>query len=369
MAHLFSPLQLGNITLPNRIAVSPMCQYSCEEGFATDWHLVHLGSRAVGGAGLIVMEATAVSPEGRISPQDHGVWLDAHIPKLRQITDFIRSQGARPGIQLAHAGRKASTLRPWEHRSGESEVVPASEGGWTNIFAPSAIPFSDTYPQPVALDAGGIRKVVDDFAAAARRARSAGFDVMEIHSAHGYLLHEFLSPLCNRRTDDYGGSFENRIRALLEVIDAVRSEWPHERPLLVRISASDWVEGGWDLDQSVALAGLLRNRTVDLIDCSSGGMVPSAKIPVAPGYQVPFSERIRRETGLLTGAVGMITRPAQADEIIGSGQADIVLLAREMLRDPYWPMHAATELGYEASWPSQYLRAAPKGAVAREISD
>jgi 2,4-dienoyl-CoA reductase-like NADH-dependent reductase (Old Yellow Enzyme family) len=365
MPHLFSPLPLGGLTLPNRIAVSPMCQYSCEEGFATDWHLVHLGSRAVGGAGLVMMEATAVSPEARISPQDHGIWLDAHIPKLRQITDFIHSQGARAGIQLAHAGRKASTLRPWEQRPGQSEVAPVSEGGWTNVFAPSAIPFSDTYPQPVALDAGGIRKVVDDFAAATRRARSAGYDVIEIHAAHGYLLHEFLSPLSNVRTDDYGGSFENRIQALLEVVHAVRSEWPHDHPLLVRISATDWADGGWDSDQSVALAGILKFRDVDLVDCSSGGLVPYAKIPLAPGFQVPFAERVRREAGIPTGAVGMITEPAQADAIIQNLQADLVLLAREMLRDPYWPMHAAAALGHQGSWPVQYMRAAPQGSVPR----
>lgn len=365
MPHLFSPLPLGGLTLTNRIAVSPMCQYSCEDGFATDWHLVHLGSRAVGGAGLIVMEATAVSPEGRISPQDHGIWLDAHIPKLRQITDFIRTQGARAGIQLAHAGRKASTLRPWDHHSGSSEVVPVGEGGWTNVFAPSAIPFSDTYPQPVALDKSGIRKIADDFAAAAQRARSAGYDVIEIHAAHGYLLHEFLSPLSNKRTDEYGGSFENRIQLLLEVVHAVRAEWPHDHPLLVRISATDWVEGGWDSDQSVALAAILKFRGVDLMDCSSGGLVPYAKIPVAPGYQVPFAERVRKEAGILSGAVGMITEPAQANEIIQNGQADLVLLAREMLRDPYWPMHAAAALGQPGSWPVQYMRAAPQGSMPR----
>ena len=338
-----------------------MCQYSCTDGFATDWHLVHLGSRAAGGAGLIVMEASAVSPEGRISPQDHGIWQDAHIPKLRQITDFLHSQGARAAIQLAHAGRKASMLRPWE---GDG-VAPESGGGWSNVVAPSAIAFADNYPMPAALDAAGIRKVVDDFAAAAHRAKLAGFDVVEIHSAHGYLLHEFLSPLSNQRDDEYGGSFENRIRALLSVVDALRSEWSADRPLLVRISSTDWAEGGWDADQSVALAGILKNRAVDLIDCSSGGLVAYQKIPVGPGYQVPFAERIRRETGIPTGAVGMITEPAQADAIIQSGQADIVLLAREMLRDPYWPVHAAAVLGHQVSWPAQYLRAAPKGSTAR----
>jgi 2,4-dienoyl-CoA reductase-like NADH-dependent reductase (Old Yellow Enzyme family) len=361
MPDLFSPLQLRGVTLPNRIAVSPMCQYSCEEGFATDWHLVHLGSRAVGGAGLVIVEATAVSAEGRISPQDHGIWLDAHIPMLRRITDFIHSQRSNAGIQLAHAGRKASTQRPWD---GDS-VVPVSEGGWTNVFAPSAIPFSEKYPMPIALDAAGIRKVVDDYAAATRRAREAGFDLIEIHSAHGYLLHEFLSPLSNQRTDDYGGSFENRIRALLEVVAAVRSEWPEDRPLFVRISATDWAEGGWDADQSVALARILKDRGVDLIDCSSGGLVANAKIPIGPGYQVPFAERVRKEAGIATGAVGMITEPAQADTIIRSEQADIVLLAREMLRDPYWPLHAAQTLGQKIGWPVQYLRAAPRDSPAR----
>jgi len=361
MPHLFSTLQLRGLTFPNRIAVSPMCQYSCVDGNATDWHLVHLGSRAVGGAGLVVMEATAVSPEGRISPGDHGIWLDAHIPKLRQITDFIRSQGSCAGIQLAHAGRKASTYSPWD---GDG-CVPLNEGGWTNVMAPSAIPFAGNYPLPTALDAAGIRKVVDDYAMAAKRARLAGFDVVEIHSAHGYLLHEFLSPLSNQRTDDYGGPFENRIRAVLEVVEAVRSEWPGDHPLLIRISATDWADGGWDADQSVALAQILKERAVDLIDCSSGGLVPHAKIPAGPGFQVPFAERIRRETGIPTGAVGFITEPAQADAIIRSEQADMVLLAREMLRDPYWPMHAASALGRQASWPVQYLRAAPQGSVRR----
>jgi len=363
MPDLFSPLKLRGLSLSNRIAVSPMCQYSCQDGFATDWHLVHLGSRAVGGAALVIMEATAVSPEARISPQDHGIWQDAHIAKLLQITDFIHTQGAKAGIQLAHAGRKASTWRPFDD-AGDG-AVPAAKGGWSNVFAPSAIPFSETYPQPIALDRDGVRKVVDDFAAATRRARLAGFDVIEIHSAHGYLLHEFLSPLSNQRTDSYGGAFENRIQALLEVIEAVRSEWPLDCPVLVRISATDWVEGGWDIEQSVALAGVLKFRSVDLIDCSSGGLVPNAKIPLAPGYQVPFAERIRRETGVPTGAVGMITDAAQADAIIRNGQADMVLLAREMLRDPYWPMHAAEILGQTGSWPVQYMRAAPKNARPR----
>jgi 2,4-dienoyl-CoA reductase-like NADH-dependent reductase (Old Yellow Enzyme family) len=328
-----------------------MCQYSCENGFATDWHLVHLGSRAVGGAGLVTMEATAVSAEGRISPQDHGIWLDAHIPMLRRITDFIRAQGSLAGVQLAHAGRKASTFRPWD---GDG-AVPIVQGGWKEVFAPSAIPFNAKYPQPIALDTAGIRKVVSDFTNAARRAREAGFDLIEIHSAHGYLLHEFLSPLSNHRTDEYGGSFENRTRLLIEIVRAVRTE----SPLFVRISATDWAEGGWDADQSVALAKLLKNEGVDLIDTSSGGLVPNAKIPVAPGFQVPFAERIRKETGIATGAVGLITEPKQADDIIRNEQADIVLLAREFLRDPYWPLHAAEALRQPISWPVQYERAAP----------
>ncbi|HVV43573.1 MAG TPA: NADH:flavin oxidoreductase/NADH oxidase [Bryobacteraceae bacterium] len=351
MAHLFSTLTLRSITFPNRIAVSPMCQYSCVDGFATDWHLVHLGSRAVGGAALVMMEATAVSAEGRISPQDHGIWLDPHVPKLRQITDFIHTQGSLAGIQLAHAGRKASTYRPWD---GDG-AVPLDKGGWKEVFAPSAIPFNEKYPQPIALDAAGIRKVISDFTDAARRAREAGFDVIEIHSAHGYLLHEFLSPLSNQRTDEYGGSFANRTRLLIDIVRAVRGAGP----LFVRISATDWADGGWDADQSVALAKILKDEGVDLIDTSSGGLVPKAKIPVAPGFQVPFAERIRKEAGIATGAVGLISKAQQADEIIRNGQADMVLLAREMLRRPYWPLHAAAALGHSISWPVQYERASP----------
>ena len=369
MPHLFSPLQLRGVTLSNRIAVSPMCQYSCTDGFASDWHLVHLGSRAVGGAGLVVMEATAVSPEGRISPQDNGIWQDAHVPKLRKITEFIHSQGSHAAIQLAHAGRKASMRRPWgDHGMPGDTLVPVSEGGWTNVFAPSAIPFSDTYAQPIALDARGIRRIVDDFSTAARRARLAGFDIAEIHAAHGYLLHEFLSPLSNDRADEYGGAFDNRVRLLLDVIEAIRSEWPLDRPLLVRLSATDWADGGWDAEQSIALAGILKFRAVDLIDCSSGGLVPYASIPAGPGFQVPFAERIRKETGVPTGAVGFITEPAHADAIIQSGRADMVFIAREMLRDPYWPVHAAATLGHQISWPAQYLRAAPKGSAPRGVN-
>ncbi len=330
-----------------------MCQYSSRDGFATDWHLVHLGSRAVGGAGLIFVEATAVSPEGRITPGDMGLWSDSHIDKLRQIVDFAHTQGAHMGIQLAHAGRKASMRVPWEPQG----VVPPQEGGWTNVMAPSPAAFSPAYPTPVELNDAGIQKVIEDYTAATRRAKRAGFDVVEIHAAHGYLLHEFYSPLSNHRTDGYGGTFDNRIRLLTEVTAAVRNEWPG--PLFVRISASDWTEGGWDIADSVALSKELKALDVDLIDVSSGGNVATAKIPAGPGYQTPFAERIRREAGIATGAVGFIIDPAQADHIVRTGQADIVLIAREMLRDPYWPLHAAERMGRPASWPVQYLRAAP----------
>jgi len=320
-----------------------------------------LGSRAVGGAGLVMTEATAVTPEGRISPQDLGIWSDDHIEFLGRITRFIHSQGSVAGIQLAHAGRKASTYRPWD---GEG-AVPEGLGGWTNVVAPSAIPFADDYPMPQALTREGIESVVGAFVAAARRARAAGFRVIEIHAAHGYLISEFLSPLANHRTDEYGGSLENRTRLLLEVVRAVRGTWPESAPLFVRISATDWEEGGWTLDDSVALAKHLKHSSVDLVDCSSGGNVPPARIPVGPGYQTPFAERIRCEAKILTGAVGMITAPAQADHIIRTGQADVAILAREFLRDPYWPLRAARELGYAVHWPVQYVRAAPHGAKAR----
>ena len=359
---LFSPLTLAGLHLPNRIVVSPMCQYSSLDGFATDWHLVHLGSRAVGGAGLIIVEATAVSPEGRITPGDLGLWKEEHISKLQQIVEFVHGQGSYIGIQLAHAGRKASMAVPWET---ERRMTP-KEGGWTDVVAPSAVPFADNYLKPHALDEAGIRKVVDDFAAAIRRATQAGFDLIEIHAAHGYLLHEFLSPLSNRRTDQYGGSFQNRVRLLLEVVEAARKEWLHEKPLTVRISATDWAEGGWDIEESVELAKLLKQRDVNLIDVSSGGLVPHVKIPAGPGYQTPFAERIRRESGISTGAVGMIIEPMQADHIIRTSQADLVLIAREMLRDPYWPVHAAADLHKQSSWPVQYLRAAGSDASARE---
>jgi len=360
MPILFAPLALRGVTLKNRIVVSPMCQYSSVDGFATDWHLVHLGSRAVGGAGLIIAEATAVSPEGRITPDDLGIWKDEHLPMLQRITTFLIAQGSVPGIQLAHAGCKASTLSPWK---GDG-VVPESQGGW-QVVAPSAIPFNDHYPQPVALDAAGIQKVVADFRAAAARALAAGFQVIELHAAHGYLLHEFLSPLSNHRTDDYGGTFENRIRLLLEVVAATREVWPEELPLIVRISATDWTEGGWNADEAVQLAAMLKTRGVDLIDCSTGGNVPKAPIPVGPGYQVQFAERIKQETGILTGAVGLITTPAEAEAILANGQADVVLLAREFLREPYFPLFAAHELGADMAWPVQYERAKPRGqAVA-----
>jgi 2,4-dienoyl-CoA reductase-like NADH-dependent reductase (Old Yellow Enzyme family) len=359
--HLFSPYTLGALRLSNRIAVSPMCQYSSTDGFATDWHLVHLGSRAVGGAGLVMMEATAVSPEGRITPGDMGLWKDAQIAKLKQITDFVHSQGAYIGIQLAHAGRKASMTVPWE----EVRLLPPEEGGWSDVLAPSAVRFDDQYATPTALDHAGISGVVEAFGAAARRAVHAGFDAIEIHSAHGYLLHSFLSPLSNRREDEYGGSFENRIRLLLEVFDVVRRELPGKSPLLVRVSATDWAEGGWDIDQSVALAKILKAHRVDLMDISSGGLVPYAKIPAGPGFQTPFAERIRREAGMPTGAVGFITGAAQADHVIRTGQADIVLIAREFLRDPYWPLQAAAEIHQQIAWPKQYLRAAAAGTVPR----
>ncbi|MEP7381988.1 MAG: NADH:flavin oxidoreductase/NADH oxidase [Gemmatimonadota bacterium] len=350
---LFAPLSLRTLTLRNRIVVSPMCQYSSRDGFATDWHLVHLGAFAVGGAALVLTEATAVSPEGRISPQDLGIWDEAHIPMLRRITDFIHAHGAAAGVQLAHAGRKASTRPPWE---GGGIVTPA-DGGWANVMAPSAIPFADNYPQPHALTRDGIAKVVADFRAGARRAHDAGFGVIEIHAAHGYLLHQFLSPLSNRRTDEYGGSFENRIRLTLQVVEAVRSTWPQDAPIFVRLSATDWVPGGWDVDQSVQLTVRLAAAGVDLIDCSSGGLATGATIPLSPGYQVPFARRLRHEGGIATGAVGLITTPAQAEQIVRDGDADVVLMARELLRHPRWALDAAHTLGADIAWPKQYERA------------
>ena len=352
MPALFSPLTIRGLTARNRLWVAPMCQYSAVDGMPQEWHHVHLAQFATGGAGLVMAEATAVSPEGRISPVDTGLYTDAHRDAWAPIVAAIHARGAVAGMQLAHAGRKASTWSPLLPQRG---TVPAAEGGWTTV-APSAVPF-EGYAAPVALDAAGIDRVVADFAAAARRARDAGFDVLEIHAAHGYLLHEFLSPLTNTRTDEYGGSFENRARLLLEVVDVIRTVWSDELPLWVRISATDWAEGGWDIDESVELAAELATRGVDLIDVSSGGAVRHQQVVAAPGYQVPFAERIRREAGIATGAVGLITEPAQADAIIATGQADVVLLARELLRDPYFPRRAAKALGAELTPPDQYRRA------------
>jgi 2,4-dienoyl-CoA reductase-like NADH-dependent reductase (Old Yellow Enzyme family) len=365
MTHLFDPLTIQDITFANRVFVSPMCQYSSVDGYANDWHFVHLGSRAVGGAGLVLTEATGVVPEGRISPQDLGIWMDDHIEPLARIVRFIHEQGSVAGMQLAHAGRKASTYRPWEGNG----TVPESRGGWKNVVAPSALAFADHYPMPQALSLDGIKNVVSAFAAAARRACEGGFDVVEIHAAHGYLIHEFLSPYSNRRTDAYGGSFENRTRILREIVAAVRGSWPDGAPLFVRISATDWIDGGWDIQQSIELARQLKELGANLIDCSSGGNVPHAKIPVGAGYQTPFAEQIRREANILTGTVGMITSPVQAEHILVTGQADAVILARELLRDPYWPLRAARDLGQSISWPVQYLRAAPESSQARVAVD
>ena len=358
MPELMEPVSIRTVTLRNRVAVSPMCEYSSVDGYANDWHLVHLGSRAVGGAGLIFTEATAVLPEARISPEDLGIWSDGHIEFLSRIVNFLHQQGASSGIQLAHAGRKASTYRPGGPHQG---AVSPADGGWPDVVAPSPIKFSLDYPQPRGLTLAEIKQTTSAFAQAAQRAVKAGFRVIEIHAAHGYLIHEFLSPLSNQRTDEYGGSFENRTRFLRGVVSAVRGVLSDSMPLFVRISASDWKDGGWDIEQSVELATTLKRMGVDLVDCSSGGLVADARIPIGPGYQVPFAERIRRNAGVLTGAVGMITEPKQADEIIRSGKADIVLIAREFLRQPYWPLHAAQALGREIPWPQQYLRAAPPG--------
>jgi 2,4-dienoyl-CoA reductase-like NADH-dependent reductase (Old Yellow Enzyme family) len=365
MTHLFDPLNIRDITFANRVFVSPMCEYSSTDGYANDWHFVHLGSRAVGGAALVLTEATAVLPEGRISPEDLGIWKDDHIEPLARIVRFIHEQGSVAGMQLAHAGRKASTYRPG---AGNGAISP-NEGGWNNVVAPSALRFADNYPMPQALSIAGIKNIVSAFAAATRRACEAGIRVIEIHAAHGYLIHEFLSPLSNQRSDSYGGSFENRTRILREVVTAVRGTWPERAPLFVRISATDWTDGGWDIQQSIELARQLGKLGVDLIDCSSGGNVLQAKIPVGPGYQTPFAEQVRREANILTGAVGMITSPIQAEHIIANGQADAVIIAREFLRDPYWPLRAARELGQPISWPIQYLRAAPEGSQSRVATD
>ncbi|MBB5397556.1 NADPH dehydrogenase NamA [Mucilaginibacter sp. AK015] len=353
MTHLFSPIKIKNISFKNRIVVSPMCQYSSTDGFANNWHLVHLGSRAVGGAGLVITEATAVSPEGRISPGDLGIWKDEHIAKLKEITTFIEEHGAIAGVQLAHAGRKASHTEPW---NGGKQIQPDAENGWQTL-APSALPFSRSETAPAEMDKPAMAKVIADFKEAAVRALAAGFKVIELHGAHGYLLHEFLSPVSNIRTDEYGGSFDNRIRFLLEIIDAVNEVWPANNPLFVRLSTTEWTPGAWTIDDSIALAKILMDKGVDLIDCSTGGNVAGAQIPLKPGYQVEFAEAIRKQAGILTAAVGLITTPEQADEIIQTGQADMVIMARELLRDPHFPLRAAHQLGHDVKWPVQYERA------------
>ena len=354
MSALFSSLRLRGLELKNRIVMSPMCQYSSVDGLPNDWHAVHLASRAVGGVGLVITEASAVVPEGRITPADAGIWSDAQAEAWGAMVRLVKSRGAAAGIQLAHAGRKASTDAPW--RGGRA--VAAKDGGWEPV-APSAVAFADGFATPRALSKSEIATLREAFAAATRRALASGFDAVEIHAAHGYLLHEFLSPLANARDDEYGGSLENRMRFPLEVVAAVRAAWPQDRPLLVRISATDWAEGGWDLPQSIELARRMRALGVDLVDCSSGGQVPHAKVALGPGYQVPFAEAIRREAGIATGAVGLVTEPQQAEAIVASGQADAVLLARALLRDAYWPLHAAKALGVDVEWPVQYLRAKP----------
>ncbi len=355
MALLFEPLIIRSVTLKNRIVVSPMCEYSSEDGFANDWHLVHLGSRAVGGAGLVITEATAVSPEGRITPDDLGIWKDEHIEFLKRITTFIAAHGAVPGIQLAHAGRKASHSSPWKG----NRPLTAEEGGWITL-APSAIAFKENDPLPEAIRIEDIEQLKQDFRDAVIRAMQAGFKLIEIHAAHGYLLNEFLSPLSNHRTDNYGGSFENRVRLLLEVVDTVRSVFPEDLPLFVRISATEWVEGGWSIEDSVQLARLLKDKAVDMIDCSSGGNAHHQQIPVKPLYQVPFAETIKKEAGIPTAAVGLITTAAECEEILQRGQADLIVMARQFLREPYFPLHAAKQLNTDVLWPVQYERAKPR---------
>jgi 2,4-dienoyl-CoA reductase-like NADH-dependent reductase (Old Yellow Enzyme family) len=352
---LFSPLKIRGETLRNRICVSPMCQYSSRDGFADDWHLVHLGQFATGGAAVVLTEATAVTPDGRISPHDLGIYHDEHVEMLSRIARFVSAQGAIPGMQLSHAGRKASTERPWDGH----HPLDVAGGGWVPIVAPSAIPFAAGYQTPDALGEAGIARITRAFADAAVRAHRAGMRAIEIHGAHGYLINEFLSPLTNQRTDRYGGSLENRMRFLVEVLDAVRAVWPESLPMFLRISATDWHDAGWTIDDSIALGRVVRDHGVDLIDCSSGGAVGGVKIPVGPGYQVPFAKRVRQDAGIMTGAVGMITSAAQADAIISSGDADVVFLARELLRDPHFAMRAATELGAAHRWPPQYERARP----------
>ena len=355
MSLLFSPITIKNITLKNRIVVSPMCEYSSTDGFANNWHLVHLGSRAVGGAALIVTEAAAVSPEGRISIADMGIWKDEHIEKLKEITDFIHDNGAIAGIQLAHAGRKASFDIPWKN----AQQLDQENGGWETVSA-SAERFNATDKTPIALEIAGIEKIKADFKSATVRALKAGFKVVEIHAAHGYLLHQFLSPISNRRTDAYGGSFENRIRLLTETVEEVQEVWPKENPLFVRISATDWAEGGWTAAESVQLSALLKAKGVDLIDTSSGGLTLAQEIPLSAGYQVQFASAIKKESNILTGAVGLITNAPQAESILQNGEADLIFIAREFLRDPYFPLHAAFELDDDVKWPSQYERAKPR---------
>jgi len=352
---LFSQIKLRSVAFRNRIFLSPMCQYSSEEGMPTDWHLVHLGSRAVGGAALVMVEATAVSREGRISPGDSGIWSDAHAHAFKRIAAFVEGQGAVPGIQLAHAGRKASVDVPWRNE----KPLSTGEGGWQPL-APSAIPFGDHFPMPREMTEEDLRDVVLQFSSGARRGLEAGFRVVEIHMAHGYLLHEFLSPISNQRKDEYGGSLQNRMRFPLSVVGAVREKWPPEFPLFVRISCTDWVDGGWDVPQSIELCRRLKEIGVDLIDCSSGGLAPYAKIPGGPGYQTPFSAEIRSSVGIATGTVGLITHPVQAEQILTTGQADVIFIARELLRDPYWPLHAAKIFGLDVRWPPQYERAKPR---------
>lgn len=355
MSILFSPLSIREVTFKNRIVISPMCQYSAQDGFANDWHLVHLGSRAVGGAGLVIAEATSVTPEGRISPEDLGIWKDEHIPELKRITNFIHQHGAIAGIQLAHAGRKAGCSSPW---NGATQLS-LKEGGWQTV-APSTIAFNSSDHPPLALDKQGIERIISSFKAAAKRALEAGFQLIEVHAAHGYLINEFLSPLSNQRTDEYGGSFENRIRLLLEVIQAIREVWPESYPLFIRISATDWVENGWQIEDSVNLSKILKANGVDLIDCSSGGVIPGVKIPLVPGYQSPLAEEVRKKADILTATVGLITEPEHAEQLLQDGKADLILFARESLRNPYFPLIFAQKLNDEIDWPLQYERAKPK---------
>jgi len=352
MSKLHSPLQIRDITLKNRIAVSPMCMYGAVEGYASDFHMVHYGARALGGTGLIIQEATAIAPEGRITPGDLGLWEDKHIAKLQPVVKFIHDHGSVAGIQLAHAGRKASCALPWHG----GKQLKLNDGGWKTVSA-SGIPYYTDDDAPQSLDADGIKKVIADFRTAAQRAARAGYKVLEIHAAHGYLIHQFLSPLCNNRTDSYGGSFDNRIRLLLEIVEAIKSIWPDDLPLFVRLSATDYIEGGWDIDQTVKLSSILKNKGVDLIDTSSGAMVPYAKIPFGPGYQVAFADRIKRDAGIMTGAVGMITEAKQAEEILSMAHANLILIARASLRDPHFALHTAYDLEDDVEWPLQYLKA------------